>query len=103
VGNSGRLVYLHPDAVVGKDDGAQTWVIDEGTPRFGVGVHLLSDGAERLRRFSAGHRGRPVAILIDGTVVMAPVVRSAMGDSAVISGGFTREEATRIAEGMARR
>jgi preprotein translocase subunit SecD len=102
-GHSGRVVYLHTEAVVGNDDIAQTWVIDDGTDRFGVGVQFLSGGAERMRRFSAGHIGRPVAILIDGTVVMAPVVRSVMGDSAIINGAFTREEAARIAEGIERR
>jgi preprotein translocase subunit SecD len=46
---------------------------------------------------------RRIAILIDGIVVMAPVVRSPIGDSAVISGQFSREDATRIARGMERR
>jgi len=41
-----------------------------------------------------------VAILIDGSVVMAPVVRAPIGDSAVISGKYTRAEAERIADGM---
>jgi preprotein translocase subunit SecD len=41
-----------------------------------------------------------VLILIDGEVVAAPVVRSAVGDSAVISGDFSRSEAERIAEGI---
>jgi hypothetical protein len=103
VATSERLVYLHPEAVVDNDDIAHTWVIDGGTRRFGVGVQVNAEGAERLRRLSGGHSGRPVAILIDGTVVVAPVVRSAMSDSAVISGEFTREEAGRIAQGLERR
>jgi RNA polymerase sigma factor (sigma-70 family) len=37
---------------------------------------------------------------IDGAVVMAPVVRSPIGDSAMITGNFTRAEAERIAGGM---
>ena len=53
-----------------------------------------------MRQATAEHIGRPVAILIDGTVVMAPIVRSPIGDSAVISGQFTREEAERIAAGI---
>jgi preprotein translocase subunit SecD len=44
--------------------------------------------------------GRPVAILIDGEVVMTPVVRSAIGNSATITGNYTRAEAERIASGM---
>jgi preprotein translocase subunit SecD len=56
-----------------------------------------------MRQATATHVGRPVALLIDGDVVSAPVVRSPMSDSAVISGNFTRAEAERIAEGIGRR
>jgi preprotein translocase subunit SecD len=70
---------------------------------FGVSVQFLQAGAERMKQATAIHVGRPVAILIDGAVVMAPVVRSPIGDSAVISGNFTQAEAERIAEGIATR
>jgi preprotein translocase subunit SecD len=53
-----------------------------------------------MRRATAMHLGRPVAILIDGRVVMAPLVRSPVSESAVITGDFTRAEAERIADGM---
>jgi preprotein translocase subunit SecD len=44
-----------------------------------------------------------MAVLIDGAVVMAPVVRSPITDSAVITGNFTQAEAERIADGIATR
>lgn len=97
---SGRLVYLHPEGVVSNDDLSSAWVIDDGSPQVSVGVEFLASGAERMREATAQHRGRPVAILIDGVVVMAPIVRSPISESAVITGSFTREAATRIAEGM---
>jgi SecD/SecF fusion protein len=82
---------------------AQSWVTEDGPDRFSVFVELLEPGAQRMRQATAGHIGRPVAILIDGKVVIAPVVRSAIGNSAVISGGYTRVEAARIAEGIGAR
>lgn len=103
VADSGRLIYLHPEIVVTNDDIEQSWVSQDGPGRFGVGVLLLPAGAERMRQATAGHVGRPVAILIDGRVVIAPVVRSPIGESAVISGDYTRAEAERIAEGIGRR
>jgi hypothetical protein len=103
VSASGDVLYLHPEIVVSNDDIADSWVLDEGTGRFGVAVQLLPAGAERMRRATAAHVNRPVAILIDGRVAMAPVVRSPIGDSAVISGSYTRAEAERIAEGISRR
>lgn len=96
----GPVLYVHPEVVVNNDDIAQAWVVEDAAPQFGVAIQLLPAGAERMRQASEGHVGRRVAILIDGTVVMAPVVRSPLGESAVITGLLTREEAARIAEGM---
>jgi len=100
--DSGRTIYLHPEMVVTNDDIAQSWVVQDGPDRFGIAVELLEAGAQRMRQASAAHLGRPVAILIDGDVVAAPVVRAVISNSAMISGDFTRAEAERIAEGIAR-
>ena len=99
-GDSGGVIYLHPEIVVSNDDIAQSWVSEDGPSQFRIAVQLLPSGAERMRQATANHVGRPVAILIDGSVVMAPVVRAPIGDSAVISGKYTRAEAERIADGM---
>ena len=66
-------------------------------------MQFLPFGAERMRQATTTHLGRPVAILVDGGVVIAPVVRSPISDSAVISGNYTRAEAERIADGIGRR
>ena len=100
--DSGRTIYLHPEMVVTNDDIAQSWVVQDGPDRFGISVELLEAGAQRMRQASAAHLGRPVAILIDGEVVAAPVVRAVISNSAMISGEFTRAEAERIADGIAR-
>lgn len=100
VQSSKRLVYLHPETIVSNDDIAQTWVVEAAAGEFAVGVQFLPDGAERLKQASMAHIGRPMAVLIDGRVVMAPTVRSPMGDSATISGAFTRADAERVATGM---
>ena len=56
-----------------------------------------------MRQATAAHIGRPVAILIDGQVVMAPVVCSTIGSSAMSTGNFTRADAARIADGIGMR
>jgi preprotein translocase subunit SecD len=101
VHDSGSLIYLHPEAIVGNEDVGQSWVSDAGTAGFMVTVQLLPPGSERMRQATEAHLGRPVAVLIDGEVVMAPVVRSSITDMAQISGSFTRAEAERIARGIA--
>jgi preprotein translocase subunit SecD len=56
-----------------------------------------------MRKATAGHIGGPMAILIDGDVVMAPTLRAPISSSGLISGDFTRREAERIANGMSLR
>jgi preprotein translocase subunit SecD len=103
VAGSDRMIYLHPASVVGNDDIAQSWVSPEGEDRFGVVVEFLPSGAARMREATTAHLGRPVAILVDGAVVLAPIVRSPIGESAVIGGHYTQREAERIANGIERR
>lgn len=97
-----QVIYLHPETVVANEDVASAVAI-EGTAGFTVEVQLLPSAAERLRQATSGHIGRPVAILLEGRVAMAPTVRSPIGESAVITGQFTEAEARRIAEGVSRR
>jgi SecD/SecF fusion protein len=68
-----------------------------------VEVLFRAASAEKINRATAEHIGRPIALLIDGSVVNAPTIRSAIGDSAVINGDFTEAEAQMMAAGIERR
>lgn len=103
VTDSDQLIYLHPEAVVTNDDIAQSWTVQNGAGEFEVTVQFLPSGADRMRQATKGHLGRPVAILIDGSVAMAPIVRAPISESAVISGRYTQAEAQRIADGISKR
>jgi SecD-like export protein len=101
IAGSDRVVYLHQEIIVANGDIAQSSVVPGDTPsRFGVGVQFNASGAQKMRQATASHVGRPVAILIDGEVVTAPVLRSPISTSAVISGDYTKAEAERIANGI---
>ncbi|MGE0406926.1 MAG: hypothetical protein AB7O65_11555, partial [Candidatus Korobacteraceae bacterium] len=65
-------------------------------------VQFLPQGADRIKEATDKHINRPIAILLDGAVVMAPTVRTSITDSAIISGNFTQGEAQRIADGISR-
>lgn len=104
VARTSRTVYLHPEVIVGNDDVATAGVVQDDAPsRFRVTVAFNPAGAGKMRQATADHLGRPLAVLIDGDVVMAPVLRGPIDDSAVISGGYTRVEAERIVNGIGRR
>jgi bla regulator protein BlaR1 len=100
VQGSNQKVYLQPRAVVTGTDVASARVVDAGGGRYSVSLAFSAAGSNRLAESTRIHVGRPVAILLNGTVISAPVVRSMIRDSAVITGDFTREEADRIAAGF---
>jgi preprotein translocase subunit SecD len=65
-----------------------------------VGVEFNPSGTEKIRAATARHIGKPVAILLDGQVVMIAIVREPIAESAVISGDLSRTEAEKIVKGI---
>ncbi len=101
VAGSNGLVYLHDDVVVTNEHIAASRVVPgNSASRFNIAIRFDAAGAENMRKATAGHVGRPVAILIDGQVVAAPTVRSEIGAEALITGEYTQAEAERLANGM---
>jgi preprotein translocase subunit SecD len=97
---AGRRIYLHPETVVTNSDIARAEMVQGDAATFSVSVVFNAEGAAKMSRATGNHIGRPLAILLDGEVVMAPVLRSAITTSAMISGRFTRAEAERIVAGI---
>jgi len=98
---SDRLLYLHEEIVVANGDIASAEILPgREASQFVVGVHFTADGAQKMLTATQNHIGKRIAILIDDEVVMAPTVRSAVGDSAEINGNYTREQAERIVNGI---
>jgi hypothetical protein len=100
VSGSDRSVYLHDEVVVSNSDIAAARLVQERPAQYSVGIEFNASGAEKMRAATGSRIGKPVAILLDGQVVMAPVVRASLGASAVITGNFTRAQAERIVKGI---
>jgi preprotein translocase subunit SecD len=101
VATSGQHLDLDDDAIVTNADIASTEVVPgESSSEFSVEVMFTPEGAGKMRRATDDHIGEPLAILIDGRVALAPVIRSAIDTSALITGPYTRTEAERIAAGL---
>ena len=98
---SAKVIYVYDESIVTNDDVAESRVVAGDAPStFGVEVQLTAIGARKMREATEPHVGKPVAVLIDGRVVMAPVVRAPIGGLALISGRFTQAEAERIVNGI---
>lgn len=98
---SGRSVYLHAESVVSNNDISRAYIIQvDQSAEYKVGVEFNPSGTEKIRAATARHIDKPVAILLDGQIVMAPTIRTAIGKSAVISGDLSKTEAKRIVKGI---
>jgi len=102
VSDSGQLVYLHDEVVVTNREIESARVIQaSGSSKFSISIEFKAAGAEKMQAATRNHIGKRLAILLDGEVVMAPVVKSPIGAAAVITGGYTRAQAERVAKGIA--
>jgi len=96
-----RSVYLHEDIIVSNGDISRAQILQGNQPsQYSVGVEFTDEGARKMRAATEKNIGKLVAILIDDEVVIAPVIRAAIAESAVISGNYTREQAERIVNGI---
>jgi len=102
VQGSKRSVYLQKHVIATNSDIAAARVIEgNGPTQYAVGVEFNASGAEKMDAATKNQIGKPVAILLDGQVVVAPVLRDPIGASAVITGNFTKANAERIVNGIA--
>jgi hypothetical protein len=101
VAGSSRTIYLHSETVVTNGDIARAHAVEDATKgTYSVVVTFSEEGAAKMLRASRDHLGKPMAILVDGAVVAAPVVRSPISKAAVIGGDFTKAEADTMVAGL---
>lgn len=94
-------VYLHKEAGLTNKDVAAAQATTDAGDKPAVEITLTEEGQKKLAKLTADHDGKPLAILVDGKVIAAPIVRGQItGSKAFVSGKFTREEAERIARGI---
>ncbi len=67
------------------------------TGQYVVNFTLTPKGAQEFGTYTASHIGQPLAMVLDGTVLSAPTIQSAITSSGQISGRFTLDSATKLA------
>lgn len=97
---SGEIYYLHDEVILSNKDVARAKVVDmEGKPF--IEVYLTDAAKDRFAEITGENISRHAAILIDGKLVMAPVIRAKIDQGvAMIDGDFTKEVTERVAEGL---
>jgi preprotein translocase subunit SecD len=65
--------------------------------RPAVGISFDTEGGQKFARMTQQNIGQPFAIILDGTVISAPTIQTAILDgSSIISGNFTTESANEL-------
>ena len=100
VKGSTQKVYLSEQVLLSNEDVASARATK--TPyAANVEITFTRDGTRRFALVTEQNLMKPIAIVVDGEVLSAPIVREKItGARAIISGDFTIEEATRIASGI---
>ncbi|MBX3012107.1 MAG: protein translocase subunit SecD [Caldilineaceae bacterium] len=62
-----------------------------------INFSLTSAGGAKFLEYTRNNIGRPMAIVLDGRVLSAPVINAAIGDSGTIEGSFTQQDAESLA------
>lgn len=93
-----EYVLAESAVVLGEDlEDAQPG-FDQRTNEPIISFRFNTAGARKFGRFTQDNVGRPFAILLDDTVISAPVIREAiLGGTGQISGSFTVESANNLA------
>jgi beta-lactamase regulating signal transducer with metallopeptidase domain/biopolymer transport protein ExbD len=104
------LVYLQPEPALTSDDVAKAAVVPstatkpDGSPadNYSVEIAFTEDGAKKMAKVTEQNIGKLLAIVLDGKVISAATIRSAISQKAQISGNFTQQQAEQIANSIRR-
>lgn len=72
---------------------AEARTLPNGNPA--VGVVFTADGAKKMVELSAAQANKPIALLLDGRLIWAPVVRGEIRNESVLS-GLTPDQSQRL-------
>jgi len=94
-GPGGNPIWVAPASVLTSADieRAERRAVPDSGPA--VGVVFTADGAKKMSQLSATQSGKPIAMLLDGKVIWAPIVRGAIEKEAVLT-GLTPAQADRL-------
>ncbi len=95
-----RVIYLHPKTELSNADVAQAMAGQTEGGHVAIDIVFTDAGAKKFGKLTAAHLNHPVAFLIDGKVVCAPVILSKLSRQAQIFGDFEQAEAERISDGI---
>lgn len=89
-------VYLHSNNILTDEDVSSVTFGRDENGGVSITIQIEEAGAKRLAEATRSHNGKPMAILLDGKVITAPVIRSEFSSTARITGNFSNAELARL-------
>jgi preprotein translocase subunit SecD len=83
----GDPLWVAPDSRLIGTDIARAEARSLANGDAAVAIVLTDEGAKKMAALSKEQTNKPIALLLDGKVIWAPIVRSAIGKEAILSGG----------------
>jgi preprotein translocase subunit SecD len=98
VPGSGAKIYLHKTADADAADVAAAILDDSGCEPV-LKVVFTREGRAKMEKLSKEHHGKPLAVVLDGKVLVAPVIRATITEKAVLT-GIDKADLERILKGF---
>ncbi|MCE9643562.1 MAG: protein translocase subunit SecD [Candidatus Andersenbacteria bacterium] len=90
-----------PTGLSGKNLKKATVEFDQTTGQPQITLNFDADGTKLFAQITKDNIGKQIAIYLDGAIIQAPTVQSAIPDGrAVITGSYTLDEAKQIVRGL---
>ena len=83
----GEPLWVAPDIRLTSADIARAEARTDPNAGRSVSVVLTDEGARKMAALSAAQDNQPIALLLDGKVIWAPVVRGSIGKEVRLTGG----------------
>ena len=97
----GEAVWVAPTTSLTSADFAPSVSHTQRDGRDAVGVVFTAEGARKMRTLSAAQTNQRIALLLDGKVIWAPVVRGTIEREAQLT-GLSPAEAQRLVKALER-
>lgn len=91
-----RTVYVAKEPILVNADIATVERTYDREAKPAVAVHFTAAGSKKISDYTKSHLGTMMAIVIDGHLMLAVPISSEFSESALISGGMSGEEVTRL-------
>ena len=102
VKGSERPIYIAAQAEFTNRDFSAVNAVGDLHGEPGLELILTETAAHRMEELSSRWIGKPLAIMVNGDVVLAPIVRDVLGERLIVQGRFTLKEAQDLAANVRR-